>query len=185
MKMVYRNCSMMFLSCAVLLSILTGCSRHSANSVMPAEGVAKVSAEMQRVGIMSPSEYRKVLDFQHEVEGGGHLSESEVDWLLSLANRAGTVPQQAARSLQVIMVFADGQRSSLPATRLEDVFNFAVRAAKHTGNPEALPLFGCIILGKLQDTRAIPDLTLLLSSDDGNVRREARKALHTLRRPTE
>lgn len=156
---------------------------HNSNPPVPPDAIARTEAELQASGSMGKPDYEKVLSLQYKAEEGKILSESEVDWLLSLASRTGTSQQETTRMLYVSMVFADGNSSTFPSSRLEKVFGFSTQAVQRPDSPVPLVTFGCIILGKLNDKRALPILTPLLSSDKAPIRREAKKAIRILGRP--
>jgi hypothetical protein len=164
---------------AAVLSCLSGCSR-SDNLGVSQRDIQNTATTLQHDGIMSRGEYERILDLQNKARSGQSLSESEIDWLLVIAHRPGSAQQQGYRMLPVIQVFAVGQRLNVPLSRKENVFDLATQTVKYTGKPEMLPVFGCVVLGRTKDVKALPYLKTALSSPDSNVSIAARRAIHTL-----
>ena len=164
---------------ASVSSCLSGCSQSDKLGVSQRD-IQNTATALQHDGIMSRSEYQRILDLQDKARSGQSLSESEIDWLLSIAHRPGSAQQQGYRMSPVIQVFAVGQRLNVPLSRKANIFDFATQTVKYTGKPEMLPVFGCIVLGRTKDVKALPYLKAALSSTNSNVSLAARRAIHTL-----
>lgn len=161
-----------------MLACLNGCNKTADNE---AQMDAQTATTMQKYGIMSQTEYFHLAKLRVNMENQTPLSVSDVNWLLAMAQR-GTGQKRYDRMYQAVMVFSDGPRSCLPPNRINQIFNLAIQAVQYTGHPTGLPLFGCFLLGHLNDKRAIPYLTPLLSSNDLDIRVQARKTIYKLSR---
>jgi len=175
-KILLKQLVVLF-ACACVLGGLSGCSHRSSTI---AKEIDKEGTQYQRAGIMSKSEHQRIADIQARIMPNGKLSESEVDWLLSLGQRSGTEQQKAQRMQWVALTFASGNHDTVPASRRDVVFNFATQATKFTGDNVSTVRQGCLIFRELGDKRAVPYLEPLLPSNNSDVARAARQTLHAL-----
>lgn len=162
---------------AYVLSSLSGCSHTSSSEKKQVEQESK---QYQKLGIMSESEHERVLSIVGRVTPNGKLSKEEVDWLLALSQRPGTEQQKGPRMQWVILALGSGNHDTIPVSKRGAVFDFATQAVRYTGHNASAVRHTCYIFEELRDKRALPYLTPLLSSDDPDVVRAARQAIHAL-----
>ena len=169
------------LACFCLLGCLSGCNNNSAEITRE---VDKEGTQYQRTGVMSKSEYQRVVALGDKVvnneANNGKLSEADIDWLLSLSRRSGTAQQKIPRIQWLILVLASGNHDTVPASRRAGVSSFAVQAIQYLGKDAPAVRNACYIFARLGDRRAVPFLTTLLSSGNPDVVRAARQVIHGL-----
>lgn len=166
-------------ACFCLFGCLSGCSHTSSNEARKAD---EEGTKYQSTGVMSKSEHQRIMDIEQRLTPNGKLSEGEVDWLLSIGRRDGTEQQKAPRMQWVILALGSGNHDTIPASRRNAVFDFATQTIRYSGNNASAVRHACYILAQLGDKRAIPYLTPLLSSDNGDVSRAARQVIHALKK---
>lgn len=124
----------------------------------------------------------KLAELDTKVRAGSQLSETDVDWFLSLAGNLpkNNVPNfDQRRAIDIADVFREASLNQLPETRLPKIFGFASTMASSTG-PHTLPIYvwtGCDILGNLKNKKAVPVLKRCLASNNSDVRASAAKAM--------
>ena len=148
--------------------------------LQPTVDVDKFAAQSQSEGIMSADDYRRVMHLQAVAAAGKTLTDSDVDWLIALANEPGEQSQRVSRMKDVGMPFGYCRRSSLPADRISAVFNFAKELASISNTDGGAGLYACMIMHRVVGAPAIPDLRAMLVSPNDYVRYAARRALRAI-----
>lgn len=176
--------SLFVFSLLLVANLLSGCSHQEQSSAFGnATQTSSDGADIQKAGILSTSDYQRLTVIEKKVVDGDTITDSEVDWLLSLTNRPGTEYQKNQRMLYVVIALANPKPHSFPASRSEAIFQFATQAASHNGSPTGISYLGCQLLGKLKDKRGLAYLKPLLASNNISVQHAARRAIHSISKP--
>ena len=147
----------------------------------PEADVNQGAVQAQNEGDMSADEFRRVSNLGAVAQSGHSLSESDIDWLISLANRPGTPHQQMTRLTFVSLSMSCCNKSTVPTDRIGAVFNFAKElAAMSTTNGGQTGMFACLIMKQVVGAPAIPDLKALALSPNQYVRNMARHCLRKI-----
>lgn len=166
-----------------LLCLLAGCGHKTANNA------SNAVPYLVKTGTMTESEYTKILTLRNKAQTVP-LTVSEVDWLLSVANRKSlSASLQGGKLARVADVFVNAGSTRLPVSRQAEVLAFAANEIKfwnvyqpvvvqsHRVTLENVPMSACSVLKGLGTEAALAQIRPLLTSPNADVREFAQETL--------
>jgi len=168
---------------AALLCLTSGCGHKTANNAPPSV------PHFVTTGTMTESEYTRIGTLRNTAQTIP-LTVSDVDWLLSVADRKSpSASLQGGKLARVAGVFADAGSTRLPTSRHDEVLAFATNEIKfwkayqptvvegHLVTLENVPMSACLVLKVLGTEDALAQIRPLLTSPNADVREFAQEVL--------